>query len=137
SSEYLSRWGRCFSRRACSRRSFSSAASRNRLAQRHRAVRPCLKLIHNAMSDNGSDNGKNSGETASTVLSIQHITRNFGGLVAVNDVSFSVNKNEIFGLIGPNGAGKTTLFNIITGLTSPSRGTLIYNGLDYTGARPD
>ncbi len=76
-------------------------------------------------------------QNGGSVLSVQNITRNFGGLVAVNDVSFSVHKDEIFGLIGPNGAGKTTLFNIITGLTAPSRGALIYKGVDYTGARPD
>lgn len=70
------------------------------------------------------------------VLEVTNITRNFGGLVAVNNVSFGVYKDEIFGLIGPNGAGKTTLFNIITGLTPPSSGRLSYNGLDYTGQRP-
>src|SRR5260370_33542268 len=76
-------------------------------------------------------------QNGGSVLSVQNITRNFGGLVAVNDVSFSVNKDEIFGLIGPNGAGKTPLFNIITGLTAPSRGALVYKGADYTAARPD
>lgn len=94
------------------------------------------------MSENGKSNlstvnAGDNGSTANTVLSVQNITRSFGGLVAVNDVTFSVHKSEIFGLIGPNGAGKTTLFNIITGLTPPSRGKLIYNGIDYTGAKPD
>ncbi|MFN9226067.1 MAG: ATP-binding cassette domain-containing protein, partial [Pseudanabaena sp.] len=49
-------------------------------------------------------------------LIVQQVTRRFGGLVAVNEVSFDVQENEIFGVIGPNGAGKTTLFNTITGL---------------------
>jgi len=49
----------------------------------------------------------------------------FGGLVAVNNVSFTVNKTRFFGLIGPNGAGKTTLFNLITGLLQPSSGQLL------------
>ncbi|MBF2065318.1 MAG: ABC transporter ATP-binding protein [Calothrix sp. C42_A2020_038] len=62
------------------------------------------------------------------ILESQSLTRRFGGLVAVNNVSFSVSKNEIFGLIGPNGAGKTTLFNLITGLIAPSEGKLIYQG---------
>jgi len=75
-----------------------------------------------------------SGQTS--VLGIHNIVRSFGGLTAVNDVSFEVARGEIFGLIGPNGAGKTTLFNIITGLTPPSSGRLTYMGVDYTGARP-
>jgi branched-chain amino acid transport system ATP-binding protein len=70
------------------------------------------------------------------VLDVQNITRTFGGLVAVNNVSFSVRKDEIFGLIGPNGAGKTTLFNIITGLTPPSSGALIHKGHTITGYKP-
>lgn len=64
------------------------------------------------------------------------LTRRFGGLVAVNNVSFTVNKNEIFGLIGPNGAGKTTLFNMITGLQRPSSGQFLYQGKEITKLRP-
>lgn len=70
------------------------------------------------------------------VLEVREITRRFGGLVAVNNVSFTVQKNEIFGLIGPNGAGKTTLFNLITGLMPPSSGHLIYEGEEITKLRP-
>ncbi len=70
------------------------------------------------------------------ILEVKGITRRFGGLVAVNKVSFTVNKNEIFGLIGPNGAGKTTLFNLITGLIPPSEGKLIYEGQEISKLRP-
>ncbi len=70
------------------------------------------------------------------VLEVRGVTRRFGGLTAVDDVSFAIREGEIFGLIGPNGAGKTTLFNIITGLTAPSAGTLVHEGDDITGARP-
>jgi branched-chain amino acid transport system ATP-binding protein len=70
------------------------------------------------------------------VLEVHSMTRRFGGLVAVNNVSFSVHEGEIFGLIGPNGAGKTTLFNLMTGLTPPSSGSLIYRGENITGLRP-
>ncbi|AFZ18045.1 ABC transporter ATP-binding protein [Allocoleopsis franciscana] len=70
------------------------------------------------------------------VLEVRGITRRFGGLVAVNQVSFIVQKNEIFGLIGPNGAGKTTLFNLITGLMQPSEGQLVYEASEITKLRP-
>jgi branched-chain amino acid transport system ATP-binding protein len=76
------------------------------------------------------------GEGLKPVLEVREITRRFGGLVAVNKVSFTVQKNEIFGLIGPNGAGKTTLFNLITGLLPPSEGKLIYEGGNITKLRP-
>ncbi|MBE9037574.1 ABC transporter ATP-binding protein [aff. Roholtiella sp. LEGE 12411] len=64
------------------------------------------------------------------VLEAKALTRRFGGLVAVNNVSFTVNKHEIFGLIGPNGAGKTTLFNLITAFIQPSSGKLLYYGAE-------
>lgn len=62
------------------------------------------------------------------ILEAKGLTRRFGGLVAVNNVSFEVHQGEIFGLIGPNGAGKTTLFNLVTGLIQPSSGQLLYQG---------
>ncbi|HBB32861.1 MAG TPA: high-affinity branched-chain amino acid ABC transporter ATP-binding protein LivG [Cyanobacteria bacterium UBA9273] len=76
------------------------------------------------------------GESLKPVLEVREMTRRFGGLVAVNKVSFTVQKNEIFGLIGPNGAGKTTLFNLITGLIPASSGQLIYEGTEITKLRP-
>ena len=73
---------------------------------------------------------------AQSMLHVQGLTRQFGGLVAVNNVSFEVQPGEIFGLIGPNGAGKTTLFNMLTGLTAPSSGTVLYKGQNITGEKP-
>jgi branched-chain amino acid transport system ATP-binding protein len=70
------------------------------------------------------------------MLEVRNLTRRFGGLVAVNNVSFAVKPGEIFGLIGPNGAGKTTTFNMITSLTPPSSGTIAYKGKDITFAPP-
>jgi branched-chain amino acid transport system ATP-binding protein len=76
-------------------------------------------------------------EPANTyVLQAQELTRRFGGLVAVNAVSFGVNQGEIFGLIGPNGAGKTTLFNLVTGLIQPSSGQMLYKNKAISRLRP-
>ncbi|MGH2416383.1 MAG: ABC transporter ATP-binding protein [Microcystaceae cyanobacterium] len=66
------------------------------------------------------------------ILEAKNLTRRFGGLVAVNDVSFTITQYEIFGLIGPNGAGKTTLFNLMTGFLTPSSGQLLYQGTEIS-----
>jgi branched-chain amino acid transport system ATP-binding protein len=62
------------------------------------------------------------------MLSVEHVTRTFGGIVAVDDVSLDVNEGEIVGLIGPNGAGKTTVFNLITRLYRPDEGEIAFEG---------
>lgn len=62
--------------------------------------------------------------TPDVILDIKGATKQFGGLVAVNDVSLSVDKGKVFGLIGPNGAGKSTLFNLVTGVLTPSAGEI-------------
>ncbi len=70
------------------------------------------------------------------VLQLSQLSKNFGGLAAVNEVSFTVGAGEIVGLIGPNGAGKTTLFNVINGYLPPSAGRVVYAGRDVTGSPP-
>jgi branched-chain amino acid transport system ATP-binding protein len=70
------------------------------------------------------------------VLEIIRLTRRFGGLLAVNDVSFSVKAGEVVSVVGPNGAGKTTLFNLITGVLKPDGGRVEFDGKDITGAAP-
>lgn len=70
-----------------------------------------------------------------SMLETKSLTREFGGIIAVNRVDFSVEKNMITGLIGPNGAGKTTLFNNITGLDSPTSGKVIFEDQDITGLK--
>jgi branched-chain amino acid transport system ATP-binding protein len=70
------------------------------------------------------------------LLTLDNVTRRFGGLKAVDDVSFSVDKGEIVGLIGPNGAGKTTLINIITGVHPATEGRVRFEGIDITRAKP-
>jgi branched-chain amino acid transport system ATP-binding protein len=72
----------------------------------------------------------------SNLLYADHVTIRFGGLVAVNDVSFSIPPKSIVSLIGPNGAGKTTFFNVITGLYSPTEGGIYFEGADITAAKP-
>jgi branched-chain amino acid transport system ATP-binding protein len=71
------------------------------------------------------------------VLRAEHVTKMFGGLVAVNDVSFDVPQHSIVSLIGPNGAGKTTLFNMLTGLYRPTEGRILLGERDITRSRPD
>jgi branched-chain amino acid transport system ATP-binding protein len=73
---------------------------------------------------------------AEPLLRVENVSRRFGGLLAVSDVSFSAEQSRITALIGPNGAGKTTLFSIVSGFLPPSRGRIVYNGSDITGEPP-
>jgi branched-chain amino acid transport system permease protein len=70
------------------------------------------------------------------ILTVSHLTKRYGGVVAVNDVSFTVPAGKILGLIGPNGAGKTTCFNIISGALAPSAGTVTFLGRSIEGRKP-
>jgi branched-chain amino acid transport system ATP-binding protein len=70
------------------------------------------------------------------LLTVEHLTRRFGGVVALDDVSLSLAEKEIVGLIGPNGAGKTTLFNVITRLYAPNEGAIELDGRDLLRVRP-
>ncbi len=70
-------------------------------------------------------------------LVVDHVTMDFGGVRAIDDLSFEVEKGEIYGLIGPNGAGKTTIFNIITGNLKPTKGRILLEGEDITGTKPN
>ena len=70
------------------------------------------------------------------LLSVNKVTRRFGGLVAVNDVSFDVAQGELVSIIGPNGAGKTTLFNLLTGQLPPSSGHVLFEGRDISQLPP-
>jgi branched-chain amino acid transport system ATP-binding protein len=77
------------------------------------------------------------GRSDDVLLDASGITKIFGGLVAVNDVSFTVPRRGIVSLIGPNGAGKTTFFNCLTGLYRPTTGRVSFDGRDITAKRPD
>jgi len=71
------------------------------------------------------------------MLSIKEVSKHFGNLTAIKDVSFRINKGQIVGLVGPNGAGKSTLLNIVSGVYPPSSGSIFFDGLDITNLSPD
>jgi ABC-type branched-subunit amino acid transport system ATPase component/ABC-type branched-subunit amino acid transport system permease subunit len=79
--------------------------------------------------------GKTAGDT--TILSVEGMTKRFGGVVAVDDVSFELEQGSVLGLIGPNGAGKTTLFEMVSGFVRPDRGTTIYDGRNVSRLSPE
>jgi branched-chain amino acid transport system ATP-binding protein len=72
-----------------------------------------------------------------TLLQAIGISKRFGGVHALDGISFSIARAEIYGLIGPNGAGKTTLFNLLTGIYAPDKGFFLFNEEKLTGLRPD
>jgi branched-chain amino acid transport system ATP-binding protein len=71
------------------------------------------------------------------MLEGKHIKKRFGGVHAINDLSFTIEKGEIVGLIGPNGSGKSTLFNVISGIYKPDEGTLHFKGVKISGRKPN
>jgi len=74
--------------------------------------------------------------TVEPILKVQQITKTFGGIIALNRVSFDINQGEILGIIGPNGSGKTTVVNCITGFIKASSGRIFFRGKDITGKAP-
>lgn len=70
------------------------------------------------------------------ILQVQNVSKKFGGLLAVSDVTFDLPRGQILGLIGPNGAGKTTLFNVINGVYAPSEGVVMFRDKDVSGWQP-
>jgi len=78
-----------------------------------------------------------AGPSGATLLATEQVSKTFGGLVAVNDVSFEIPERSIVSIIGPNGAGKTTFFNMLTGLYKPSIGRIVFDGKDISRTRPD
>jgi branched-chain amino acid transport system ATP-binding protein len=73
----------------------------------------------------------------SALLEAKRVGKRFGGVQALADVSFAIERGQIYGLIGPNGAGKTTLFNLLTGIYGPDAGTFEFDGRDISGLAPD
>jgi branched-chain amino acid transport system ATP-binding protein len=89
------------------------------------------------MTATESGNAPTADEPVDAILTADHVSKIFGGLVAVNDVSFYIPRRGIVSIIGPNGAGKTTFFNMLTGLYRPSTGKIAFEGSDITRRRPD
>jgi branched-chain amino acid transport system ATP-binding protein len=83
-----------------------------------------------------SDGGPTRAVTGTPLLVVDRVRRQFGGLVAVNDLSFAIQSGEILGLIGPNGAGKTTMFNLISGALASTRGSIVFRGEALTALPP-
>src|SRR5207302_5386545 len=73
-----------------------------------------------------------NGEGGEPVLELRSLTRRFGGITAVDDVSFTLGRHQILGLIGPNGAGKTTIFDLVSGLLPVDTGRILFRGVDIT-----
>ncbi|HEY4039860.1 MAG TPA: ATP-binding cassette domain-containing protein, partial [Burkholderiaceae bacterium] len=71
------------------------------------------------------------------MLQVNNLTKTFGGVKAVQDVSFSIEEGAIHSIIGPNGAGKTTLFNLITGIYTPNQGQIVFRGESVAGKGAD
>jgi len=71
-----------------------------------------------------------------SLLQVESVSKHFGRLIAVNDISMAVESGEMRAIIGPNGAGKTTFFNLITGFFTPTAGRIVFDGEDITGLRP-
>ncbi|CAO3353600.1 ABC transporter ATP-binding protein [Azospirillum melinis] len=70
------------------------------------------------------------------ILKVEHLSREFGGVLAIGDLSFAIAAGDIHSIIGPNGAGKTTLFNLVTGVYKPSGGRVLFDGADVSGMAP-
>jgi branched-chain amino acid transport system ATP-binding protein len=75
--------------------------------------------------------------TTDTILDVNHVSKRFGGIQAVNDATLAITSGIVTGVIGPNGSGKSTLFNLITGLNQPDSGEIRFQGRDIAGLEPD
>jgi branched-chain amino acid transport system ATP-binding protein len=88
-------------------------------------------------SISGESSNSSNANASEAILEGRSVSKRFGGVQALTDVSFSIRRGEIYGLIGPNGAGKTTFFNVLTGIYLPDEGSFVFEGQPLTGLKPD
>jgi len=88
------------------------------------------------MESNTKEISSQGGVSADAILLVQHVTKRFDAIVALNDLTFEVRAHEIFGIAGPNGAGKSTLLNVCSGALTPDAGQIIFNGHRVEGLPP-
>ncbi|MGB8399613.1 ATP-binding cassette domain-containing protein, partial [Bradyrhizobium sp.] len=97
---------------------------------------PALQLAATIPAAPTPSRSKQSRGSGDVVLEVRELSRSFGGLKAVQDVSFKLRRNEILGIIGPNGAGKTTVFNLLNGFMRPDNGEILIDGREMSGRKP-
>ncbi len=97
---------------------------------------PTLNPLEQPVADRAGDRVAGNTVAGGVILQVQGLSKRFGGLQAVQDVSFDVQRGEILGIIGPNGAGKTTLFNLLNGFIEPSSGSVSFQGAQLIGRKP-
>ncbi|WP_109154482.1 ABC transporter ATP-binding protein [Azospirillum sp. TSO5] len=93
-----------------------------------------MKML--ATTDLSPDTTSQARRVGPPILKVEHLSREFGGVLAIGDLSFTVAAGDIHSIIGPNGAGKTTLFNLVTGVYKPSGGRVLFDGADVSGMAP-
>ncbi len=93
-----------------------------------------MKML--ATTDLSPDTTSQARRVGPPILKVEHLGREFGGVLAIGDLSFTVAAGDIHSIIGPNGAGKTTLFNLVTGVYKPSGGRVLFDGADVSGMAP-
>jgi branched-chain amino acid transport system permease protein len=115
---------------------FLSAARKRPDKDESGVLRASTDLYYREKEGDRSAGKKRYTRTQRVVLEVKEVLQNFGGVVAVDKLSFQVREREILSIIGPNGAGKTTLFNLITGIYPPTSGVILYEGEKISGLKP-
>src|SRR5262249_24877108 len=101
-----------------------------------RPARPGRTCVEGDEAAGSGDVARRGNQSMTAVLEVSHLRKSFGGITAVDDVSFDVREGEILGIIGPNGTGKSTLFNCVLGQLAPNAGEVRVDGRPTTGMRP-
>src|ERR1700682_5618425 len=100
-------------------------------------MRRTLSIVRRPPNERGAKRASMSAPHTLALLTAKGISKRFGGVHALSDVGFTINRGEIYGLIGPNGAGKTSLFNVLTGIYAADGGEFMFDGLPLGGLKPN